>query len=201
LTRQLATPSVANEAESLNELVKQALEARPEVKAGELAIEAAVCARQVGTLAHPRRFGHRQRVWDAARTASSKGLACRSSCRSSTQQGGISRAEAEIERAAKQLIAARQRIVAEVREAYIQLVQCARSASSLAHAPVASRSNKTSASLKSPTARATWPTSFVLETARRYSDEALREAEFQAATGRALAQLERSVGRRLIAKP
>jgi hypothetical protein len=34
---------------------------------------------------------------------------------------------------------------------------------------------------------------FVLETARRYSDERLREADFRAATTRALALLERSV--------
>jgi outer membrane protein, heavy metal efflux system len=41
---------------------------------------------------------------------------------------------------------------------------------------------------------------FVRETARRYSDERPREADYQVATARALAQLERSVGRRLIAK-
>ena len=42
---------------------------------------------------------------------------------------------------------------------------------------------------------------FVLETTRRLTDARLREAELQAATSRALIALERSVGRRLFAKP
>ena len=40
---------------------------------------------------------------------------------------------------------------------------------------------------------------FVLESARRYSDERLREADYQLAIARAFVALERSIGKRLFA--
>ena len=114
-------------------------------------------------------------------------------------QGNISRAEAEIERAAKQLIAARQRVVADVREAYTQLVQ-AREAHQIWRARVLPPLEENIRLADTAYRAGDVAYLFVLETARRYTDERLREAEFQAATSRALALLERSVGRRLIAK-
>ncbi|MEP7274437.1 MAG: TolC family protein, partial [Acidobacteriota bacterium] len=115
-------------------------------------------------------------------------------------QGGISRAEAEIERAANLLIATRQRVVAEVRESYTQLLQ-AQEGQQLWRTRVLPPLEQDIRLAETSYRAGEVAYLFVLETARRYSDERLREAEFQAATGRALAQLERSIGRRLIAKP
>ena len=191
---------VANESESVNELVKQALDARPEVKAGELAIEAAGArakwerSRILAVSAIAKEYGRGTNGFEQG-----PGLQIELPV-FNRNQGGISRAEAEIERAAKQLIAARQRIVAEVREAYIQLAQ-AREAQQIWRTRVLPPLEQNIRLAEVSYRAGDVAYLFVLETARRYSDERLREAEFQAATGRALAQLERSVGRRLIAKP
>lgn len=199
-TAPAALPSAANEAESLNELVKQALAARPEMKAGELAIEAAGA----------RAKWERSRILAVSAIAKEYGRGTGGFEQGpgvqidlpvfNRNQGNISRAEAEIERAAKQLIATRQRIVAEVREAYTQLTQ-ARAAHQLWRTrvlpPLEQNIRHTEAAYRAGDVAYL----LVLETARRYSDERLREAEFQVATERALIALERSVGRRLIAKP
>jgi cobalt-zinc-cadmium efflux system outer membrane protein len=115
-------PTVS-ESESLNELIKQALDARPEVKAGELAIEAAGArakwerSRIINVTAIAKEYGRGTNGFEQG-----PGLLIDLPI-FNRNQGNISRAEAEIERAAKQLIAARQRIVSEVREAYTQLIQ------------------------------------------------------------------------------
>jgi outer membrane protein, heavy metal efflux system len=194
------TTSLANESASLNELVKQALDARPEVKVGELAIEAAGArakwerARILAVSAIAKEYGRGTNGFEQG-----PGLQIELPI-FNRNQGGISRAEAEIKRAAKQLIAARQRIVAEVREAYTQLAQ-AREAHQIWRTRVLPPLEQNIRLAEASYRAGDVAYLFVLETARRYSDERLREAEFQAATGRALAQLERSVGRRLIAKP
>jgi cobalt-zinc-cadmium efflux system outer membrane protein len=114
-------------------------------------------------------------------------------------QGGISRAEAEIERAARQLIAARQRVVAEVREAFTQLTQT-RESHQMWRARVAPSLEDDIRGAERAYKAGDAPYLFVLETTRRLTDARLREAELQAATARALIALERSVGRRLFAK-
>jgi cobalt-zinc-cadmium efflux system outer membrane protein len=190
--------AAADESESLNELIKQALEARPELKAGELAIEAAGA----------RAKWERSRILNVTAIAKEYGRGANGFEQGpgllidlpifNRNQGAISRAEAEIERAAKQLIAARQRVISEVREAYTQLIQ-AREAYALWRAralpPLEQEIRLAQTSYRSGDVAYL----FVLETARRYSDERLREADFQAAIKRALIALERSVGRRLIA--
>jgi cobalt-zinc-cadmium efflux system outer membrane protein len=201
-TDSIAASSTAATAEtesgSLDELIKQALEARPELKAGELAIEAAGA----------RARWERSRILNVTAIAKEYGRGANGFEQGpgllidlpifNRNQGNISRAEAEIERAAKQLIAVRQRVVAEVREAYTQLTQ-AREAHGLWRSrvmpPLEQDINLAGTAYRSGDVSYL----FVLETARRYSDERLREADHQLATERALAQLERSVGRRLIA--
>lgn len=197
-----ATPPVAataaTESEPLNELIKQGLEARPEVKAGELAIEAAGA----------RAKWERSRILSITAIAKEYGRGANGFEQGpgllidlpifNRNQGNISRAEAEIERAAKQLIAARQRIVTEVREAYLQLTQ-ARAAHQLWRTRVLPPLEQDIRLAGTAYRSGDVAYLFVLETARRYSDERLREADYQIATARALAQLERSVGRRLFA--
>ncbi|HMV49784.1 MAG TPA: TolC family protein [Blastocatellia bacterium] len=188
----------AAESEQLNELVKQALEARPELKAGELAIEAAGArakwerSRIVNVTAIAKEYGRGTHGFEQG-----PGLLIDLPI-FNRNQGNISRAEADIERAAKQLIAARQRVVTEVREAFTQLL-LARQAHQLWRVrvlpPLEQDLRLANAAYRSGDASYL----FVLETARRYSDERLRETDYLLATARALAQLERSVGRRLLA--
>jgi cobalt-zinc-cadmium efflux system outer membrane protein len=191
-------PTAADELESLNELIKQALEARPELKAGELAIETAGArarwerSRIVNVTAIAKEYGRGANGFEQG-----PGLLIDLPI-FNRNQGNISRAEAEIERAAKQLIAARQRVISEVREAYTQLIQ-AREAYALWRARALPPMERDIRLAQTSYQSGDVAYLFVLETARRYSDERLREADFRAATTRALALLERSVGRRLIA--
>ncbi|HKQ72148.1 MAG TPA: TolC family protein, partial [Blastocatellia bacterium] len=118
-----STPVSSGQSETLNKLIEQALDARPELKAGLLAIEAA----------GRRAKWERSRILAVSAIAKEYGRGVNGFEQGpgaqidlpifNRNQGGISRAEAEIERAVKQLIAARQRVVAEVREAFTQLTQ------------------------------------------------------------------------------
>ncbi len=201
-TVRIAAPSTASntaaESESLNELIKQALEAAPEVKAGELAIEAAGArarwerSRIINVTAIAKEYGRGANGFEQG-----PGLLIDLPI-FNRNQGNISRAEAEIERAAKQLIATRQRVVSGVREAYLQLTQ-ARATHQLWRTRVLLPLEQNIRLAETAYRSGDVSYLFVLETARRYSDERLREADYQVATARALAQLERSVGRRLIA--
>jgi len=191
------TPA-STESETLNELIKQALDARPELKAGELAIEAAGArakwerSRIINVTAIAKEYGRGTNGFEQG-----PGLLIDLPI-FNRNQGNISRAEADIERAAKQLIAARQRVVSEVREAYTQLAQ-AREAHRLWRTRVLPPLEQDIHLAETAYRSGDVAYLFVLETARRYSDERLREADYQVAAARALAQLERSVGRRLIA--
>ena len=190
----------STDGEVLNELIRQALIARPELKAGELAIEAAGArakwerSRILSVSAIAKEYGRGTNGWEQG-----PGVQIELPI-FNRNQGGISRAEAEIERAAKQLIASRQRVVAEVREAYLQLAQ-AREAYELWRTRVLPPLQEEVQLAESAFRSGEVAYLFVLETGRRLSDARLREADFHSAARRALAQLERSVGRRLIATP
>jgi cobalt-zinc-cadmium efflux system outer membrane protein len=197
-TATTTTPVASDPSETLSGLIEQALDARPELKAAQLAIEAA----------GQRAKWERSRILAVTAIAKEYGRGAQGFEQGpgvqielpifNRNQGGISRAEAEIERAAKQLIAARQRVVAEVREAYAQLTQ-ARESSGLWRArllpPLEDDIRGAERAYKAGDASYL----FVLETTRRLTDARLREAELQAATARAFIALERNVGRRLIA--
>jgi cobalt-zinc-cadmium efflux system outer membrane protein len=193
-----ANPSAAIESEPLNDLIKQALDARPELKAGELAIEAAGArakwerSRIVNVTAVAKEYGRGTNGFEQG-----PGLSVELPI-FNRNQGNIARAEADVARAAKQLIAARQRVVAEVREAYTQFAQ-AREAHRLWRARVLPPLERDIRLAGAAHRAGDVSYLFVLESARRYSDERMRDAEYRLATARALAQLERSVGRRLYA--
>lgn len=194
-----AAPAI-DPSQALDLLIKQALEARPEVRAAELAIEAAgarakwersriltvsAIAKEYGRNGTPRKFEQGPGVLIDLPIFN-------------RNQGNISRAEAEIERALRQSIAVQQRVSAEVREAYVQLAQ-AREAHDLWRtrllAPIEQDIRQAEAAHKAGDV----PYLFVLETARRLTDARLREPEYQASEERARAMLERSIGRRLLA--
>jgi cobalt-zinc-cadmium efflux system outer membrane protein len=184
--------------ETLNGLIEQALEARPELKAAHLAIEAA----------GQRAKWERSRILAVSAIAKEYGRGVNGFEQGpglqidlpifNRNRGGISRAEAEIERAAKQLIAARQRVAAEAREAYAQLAQ-ARESRDLWRARLLPPLEEDIRGAERAYKAGDVSYLFVLETTRRLTDARLREIELQAAAARALIALERSVGRRLIA--
>lgn len=194
-----ATPVSSGQSETLNELIEQALDARPELKAAQLAIEAAgrrakwERSRILAVSAIAKEYGRGVNGFEQGPGAQIELPIF------NRNQGGISRAEAEIERAARQLIAARQRVVAEVREAFTQLTQ-ARESHQLWRARVAPSLEDDIRSAERAYKAGDVSYLFVLETTRRLTDARLREADLQAATARSLIALERSVGRRLFAK-
>lgn len=197
-TTAFTAPSAASPKETLGELIRQALEARPELKAAELAIE----------VTGQRAKWERSRILAVSAIAKEYGRGANGFEQGpglqidlpifNRNQGGISRAEAEIERAAKQLIATRQRVAAEVQEAYTQLVQ-AREAHEVWRTRVLPAVEQDIRLAEHAYASGDVAYLFVLENTRRLTDARLREPELQAATARALALLERGVGRRLFA--
>lgn len=185
-------------ANPLDELLKQAFDSRPELKAAELAIEAA----------GQRAKWERSKILTVSAIAKEYGRGANGFEQGPgllidlpifhRNQGAISRAEAEIERAAKQLIAARHRITLEVQQAYTQLEQAGESLRQWRSKVLPQLEQEIRLAEKSySTGDASYL--FVLQTTQRLTDARLREVELQAAIARAKAQLERSVGRRLIA--
>ena len=184
--------------ETLDALLKQALEARPELKASELAIRAAGArarwerSRIMAISAIAKEYGRGANGFEQGPGAQIELPIF------NRNQGGISRAEAEIERAAKQMIAANHRVVTEVREAYLQLAH-AREQQDQWRGRVMPPLGEDIRSAERAYQAGDVSYLFVLETTRRFTDARLREAELQAATARSLIALERSVGRRLFA--
>ncbi|MFN0112693.1 MAG: TolC family protein [Blastocatellia bacterium] len=185
-------------ADPLGELLKQAFDARPELKAAEFAIEAA----------GQRAKWERSKILAVSAIAKEYGKGVNGFEQGPgflidlpifhRNQGAISRAEAEIERAAKQLIAARHRIALEVQQAYTQLEQANESLRQWRSNVLPQIEQEVWLAGKSYSAGDV-PYLFALQITQRLTDARLREVEFQAALARAKAQLERSVGRRLIA--
>jgi cobalt-zinc-cadmium efflux system outer membrane protein len=186
--------------EEVTSLVKQAFATRPDLRAAELAVEAAA----------KRAKWERSKIFSLSAILDANG-AGKEGFESGPgvqvelpvfnhNKGGITRAEAEIERLARQYIAVRQRITLEVREAYVQLQQSRKALASWRGdiLPVIEEEirNAEKAYANGNTAYL-----FVLETSRKLYDARLQEAESSAAIQRATAQLERAVGRNLIDTP
>jgi cobalt-zinc-cadmium efflux system outer membrane protein len=186
--------------QELSELIKQALASRPDIRAAELAIEAA----------GKRAKWERSRIFSLsaildANAKGSEGFEAGPGFQAelpifNRNKGGITRAEAEIERAARQYLAVRHRIVLDVREAYDQLFQSRQSLNSFRGQILPQIEEEVRISQKSYAAGEV-PYLFVLETSRKITDARLREAEATAALLRASAQLERAVGRKIGEKP
>jgi cobalt-zinc-cadmium efflux system outer membrane protein len=184
----------------VSNLIKQALAARPDLRAAELAIEAA----------GKRAKWERSRIFSIsavldANAKGTKGFEAGPGLVAelpifNRNKGGITRAEAEIERAAHQYVAVRHRIALEVEEAYTQLVEARQSLASWRDQIVPRIEEDIRISQKAYAAGDV-AYLFVLETSRRLTDARLREVEANAALLRATAQLERAVGRKISEKP
>jgi cobalt-zinc-cadmium efflux system outer membrane protein len=182
--------------QALNDLVKQALAARPDLRAAELAIEAA----------GKRAKWERSRIFSIsalldANAKGTEGFEMGPGVQAelpifNRNKGGISRAEAEIDRAARQYIAVRHRIGLEVQESYRQVLQARETLESIRGRILPQIEQDISIAQKSYAA-GDMAYLFVLETSRRLYDARLQDADASAALRRATAQLERAVGRKL----
>ncbi|WAS90584.1 TolC family protein [Nannocystis punicea] len=196
------TPLVADSTASTSDpevLVREALAARPDLRAAELAVEAA--GKRLG-LERARIFQGLLRVdgqLDAQGFHPSLGFHQIELPIFNWNQGGRARAKAELQRALWRYAQLRQQIVAEVATAELQARQ--------AHESL-SRWDEQVQTLTRTVAAAT--SSFragsdsyvvVLDANRRLQDARLREVDLRADLRRALAQLDRSVGRRLTPSP
>ncbi len=181
---------------ALPELTKQALAARPELRAAELALESAGA----------RAKWERSKIFSLMTTLDANGAGLKGFEMGPGLQfeiplfhrnkGGITRAEAEIERAARQYAATRQRIVMEVQEAHARVAQ-AQSALTQWRTrvlpPIAEDIRQ--ATRAYDTGEVAYL--FVLENARRLTEARLREVDARADVQRAAVALERSVGGKL----
>lgn len=186
--------------EEITNLVKQALAARPDLRAAELAIEAA----------GKRAKWERSKIFSisAILDANAKGTEGFEAGPGvavelpifNRNQGGVTRAEAEIERAARQYAAVRQRVALEVREAYTQFLQARQALDSYRVQILPAIEEEIGRSEKAYAAGDV-AYLFVLENSRKIYDARLQEAEASAALQRANAQLERAIGRKISETP
>lgn len=179
----------------VEELLGKAMEARPDLRATEIAIAAAT-----------KRAG-----WERSRLAlvtaqlSSKGVGANGILTGPglsaevpifhLNQGLIARADAEVEVASRQYLALKQRVAFEVHEARELLIQAQTALTRLQKdvlAPLQQTSNLAEDQYK----KGDVAYLFVLEQSRGFVDAMLRVADAEAAVRRAQAQLERSVGAR-----
>ena len=181
---------------ALPELTKQALAARPELRAAELALEAAGA----------RAKWERSKIYSLTTLLDANGEGTKGFEMGPGLQfeiplfhrnkGGITRAEAEVERAARHYAATRQRIVMEVQEAHARVTQ--------AHSALTQWRTRVLPPIAEDIRHATraYDTGevayfFVLENARRLTEARLREVDSIAELQRAAVLLERSVGGKL----
>lgn len=175
---------------------QDALVLRPDLRAAELAIEAAGA-----------RLG-----WEKTRIVNNLAAAAKGSGVGgelvvgpgfaleipifNQNQAPRARAHAEIERAIWQYAATRQRVVHEVREAYRQYRE-AEETLGLLRSSILPPLEENVRRAQTAFAEGGVPYLFVLDTTRQRLDAGLREAELEASLRRACALLDRSIGRKL----
>lgn len=182
----------------VEELVAEALAARPDLRAAEIAIEAA-CER-VGLTRQ--QFIRLEAVYDA----NSRGHADRFESGPglrftipifNANRGNIAIADAQWQQAARQYFTVRDQIVLDVRTAHAQLLQAHENLQIIQQQVLPAL--KTAEELARKNYEIGGTTYFlVLQTTGQYIDARIRELELQAGVRNALAELERSVGRRIV---
>lgn len=202
LPDDLAMVAPAEETSELpdaSRLVATALAARPDVRAAELAVEAAGA----------RAGWERSRIFAVALRADGFAPSAAANVTEyagrigpqitlpifNQNQGGVGRAEAEAERAAWRVVAVRQQVITEVTAARAQLAQ-ARAALGPWRADVLPAAEEAVRGATQAFAQGEASYLVVLDATRRLLDVRLREAELLADVRRAAAQLDRSTGGR-----
>jgi cobalt-zinc-cadmium efflux system outer membrane protein len=182
-------------------LLKQALAARPDLRAAELVIEAQ--AARLGW-EKSKLLGQVSGIVDL-NGSGKQGLEVGPGFSLeiplfNQNRGGMARARAELERAAWNYAAVRQQIAVEVRSAQ-RLYQLAADSLAALRGRVLPAVGQTVAQAERAFAEGEGSRLFVLEAARQMIDARLREAELEAALRRAAAELDRSVGRKIVDAP
>ncbi len=196
----LNSPASTPQAKSFDEILQAALAARPELRAAEIAIE---------TAAKRAKWEHSRWTTLAGLLNLKQGEGVGFSPRPgivaelpifNRNQGGIARADAEVERASWQYLATRQRIANEVQDAFNQYWQARETlaqwqANILPPAEVNVQLSE--AAFKSGDQSYL----FVLDALRRRTEIHARDVDLQAELRRAIVQLDRSIGRKFDGKP
>ena len=183
---------------SAETLVAEALASRPDMQAATQAVDAAESRLRVAKVGWFRLLG----IADATsgrQTGHEFGPGLRATLPIfHWNEGAIARAEAEVERAARQRRTLHDTICLEVRRAYLQHEQ---SRVTLEHVRKVIRPEVDAAIKQTQIAYREGNTTYVvvLEATRQLLDSYLREAQLQTDHWRATAELERAVGRRLVA--
>lgn len=180
--------------EDADKLLREAFAARPDLRAAELAIEAA----------GRRARWERSRIFSVIATLDMNGQGTRGFEAGpgvavdvpifNRNQGGISRAEAEVELALRQYELVRQRIATEVQEARVQLVQARESLTAMRER-IMPRLEEDVRIWQASFKDGEVPYLFVLQNRQQLDGARVREAEMAATLRRASVQLERGVGR------
>lgn len=185
---------------SLDELLKAAFDARPDLRAAELAIESATKRAQwehsrIGALSGLLNIKQGEDLGFSPRPGVLTELPI-----FNRNQGGIARADAEVARAAWQYLATRQRIATEVQEAFNQLAQ-ARETLTYWRAQTMPLAEENMRLAERAFNKGDQSFLFVLDATRRVVEVRQREVELLADAQRAKVQLDRSLGRKSDAKP
>jgi cobalt-zinc-cadmium efflux system outer membrane protein len=182
---------------SIDELLKMALAARPDLRGAELEIEAA-----------GKRLGwEKSKVYNFIAIIDGKdegshtlwigpGLEAEVPL-FNQNQGGIARARAEMEQAARQYEAVRQNIMLQVRQAYTEYVS-AHERFDLWNNQIVPSLTKTLDEMQKSLAAGEVPYLSVLQAREKLVEARMREAELAANLYRSVAQLDYSIGRRMI---
>lgn len=183
-----------------DDLLQAAFESRPDLRSAELGIEAAAKRAKwehsrIVTLAGLLNIKQGEGVSFAPRPGFVAELPV-----FNRNQGGIARADAEVERAAWQYLSVRQRIAAEVQEAFNQMNQVRQTLAYWQNEIIPQAEETTRLSNRSYT-RGDQSYLFVLDATRRLVDVRLREVDLHLDVRRAIIQLDRSLGRKFDAKP
>jgi len=182
-------------------LVAQALAARPDLRAAELAVE--VAGARAGW--ERSRIVNQVAALADANGSGKEGFEIGPGLQIELpffyqNQGARQRAQAELARAAWQYAAVRQRVVLEVRAAHREYT-LARDGLALVRARVLPELAAALDRTEKAFAAGDIAHLFVLETSRQLIDARAREADLEAALRRAAAELDRSVGRKIVNAP
>lgn len=115
-------------------------------------------------------------------------------------QGGVARADAELQRASRQQVTIRNQIILDVRQALSRVAQ-SRSELEILVKQVRPEAETAIRRAESAYREGNAPYVVILETTRQLLDSRLRQAQLEADLRRAWAELERSVGRHIVPLP
>jgi cobalt-zinc-cadmium efflux system outer membrane protein len=181
---------------SLDSLLNTALAMRPDLRAAEISIEAA--GERIGLA--QKQFMNLDAIYDA-NGSGSRGFESGPGLRFTIpifnrNQGGIAIADAQWQRAARQYVTVRDRVMLEVRTAHTQLEQAQQNLH-LLQTEILPTLRQAEELARRNCENGGAPYFLVLQTTSQYLDSRMRELQLEADVRRAIAELERGVGKKV----